>query len=261
MHIESILSTVTAEGEATVPEGWGQGRAAFGGLVASLLYQHASLNVAQGQTLRSFSLSFVAPVVPGSLQLHSEVLRQGKSVLQVQVSARQQEQVVAVMLISLGAARSSTIKVPGQPAPAMKAPQDSLLLPFIKGMTPDFLAHIELAWAEGGMPFSGSESPDFAGYMRYREPLKSPCLAAFIALVDAWPPSLLPMFRGPAPASSLTWTMELIGDPASYDGDAWWQYQVQTDHCADGYGQARATVWAPDGQLMALSRQTVTVFA
>lgn len=260
MHIEAILNSVTEQGQATVPEGWGQGRAAFGGLLAALLYQHAAITVAKDQVLRSFSLSFVAPVAPGSLSIHSEVLRQGKSVLQVQVTARQAQQVAAVMLLSFGAARPSELHVPAAAAPAMKTPQYSQILPFIKGMTPDFLAHIELAWAQGDMPFTGSETPDFAGHMRYREPLSATSIAAFIGLVDAWPPSLLPMFKRPAPASSLTWTMELVGDPTPYAGDSWWQYQVITDHCADGYGQSRASVWSPDGQLMALSRQTVTVF-
>ena len=37
-------------------------------------------------------------------------------------------------------------------------------------------------------------------------------------------------------------------------------YEVRTDHAGHGYGHTHAHVWRPDGTLVAISRQTVTVF-
>ena len=261
MTFDEILATVDGNGNGILPEGWGQGRALFGGLVGAVLFEHLVKSVAGGRPLRSFSLSFVAPAAPGPVSLRSEVLREGKSVMQALVSASQDDQVVSTMLVSLGAARDSAVAVAGPAAPSMPGPEKSMRLPFIKGLTPDFLDHFDIRYAKGMPPFSGSQAPDFAGYMGFKTAPSVMTTAALIALVDTWPPSVLPMLKGPAPASSLTWTMELLDDPATRSADTLWQYQVHTAQCSDGYGQSRATIWDGDGNPVALSRQTFTVFA
>ena len=37
--------------------------------------------------------------------------------------------------------------------------------------------------------------------------------------------------------------------------------ELETEHAKDGYGHASAALWTAEGELLALSRQTVTVFA
>ena len=261
MTFDEVLASVDGKGNGVLPEGWGQGRALFGGLVGAVLFNHLEKSVGSGRVLRSFSLSFVAPAVPGPVSLSSEVFREGKSVMQAMVTARQNGQVVAAMLTSLGAPRTSAVSVPAPTLPQFKGPADSLSLPIIKGVTPDFLEHFDLRYADGMPPYSGSDEANFSGYMGFRDAPAVMSTAALIALVDTWPPSVLSMLRTPAPASSLTWTMELLDDPATRPADTLWHYQVKTDHCSDGYGQSRATIWDADGNAVALSRQTFTVFA
>jgi acyl-CoA thioesterase len=41
----------------------------------------------------------------------------------------------------------------------------------------------------------------------------------------------------------------------------WCKYYVEIEHAADGYGHTAAKLWNADGQLIAMSRQTVTIFA
>jgi len=43
----------------------------------------------------------------------------------------------------------------------------------------------------------------------------------------------------------------------SYD---WCLYHADIEHARDGYGHVAAALWSSAGQLIALSRQTVTVF-
>lgn len=261
MTFDEVLASVDGKGNGVLPEGWGQGRALFGGLVGAVLFDHLEKSVAAGRVLRSFSLSFVAPATPGPVELSSEVFREGKSVMQAMVTARQDGQVVAAMLASLGAPRESAVSVPAPTLPVFKAPADSLSLPTIKGVTPDFLEYFDMRYAEGKPPYSGSDEANFSGYMGFRDAPVAMSTAALIALVDTWPPSVLSMLRTPAPASSLTWTMELLDDPATRPADTLWHYQVHTDQCSDGYGQSRATIWDANGKAVALSRQTFTVFA
>ena len=74
-----------------------------------------------------------------------------------------------------------------------------------------------------------------------------------------WP--VLPLFKAPAAASTLTWTLEIIDWPGDMQAQDYWQYNVHTDAAADGYSHAQAMVWDKHGNLVAISRQTVAVFA
>jgi acyl-CoA hydrolase len=249
MKFDSIIDAA-AGNRMTVPEGWGQGRATFGGLVGAILIRHMDAHLGDGAPpLRSFTISFVAPMVPGPVDLEATTLRAGKSVTQVQVMARQEGQVVATMLGSLGHGRESSIRVPGPEAPRWKAPQDCFKLPYMEGRSPTFLRFFDMRIAGGNMIFSGSD-----------EPGQTQDAATLACLVDTWPAGVLPMLSKPAPASSLTWTMELLEDPRELAPVDFWQYQVITDSFADGYGQCQATVWDDRGRPVALSRQTVVVF-
>lgn len=261
MTFDDVLNSIDGKGQGLLPEGWGQGRALFGGLVGAVLYDHLVKSVASGRCLRSFSLSFVAPAAPGPVALESEIFREGKSVMQAMVTARQEGAVVAVMLASFGAPRASSVIVEAPLPPTMRQPEESMQIPKVPGMTPDFLEHFDMRYADGHPPFAGSEDANFSGYMGFVEPPASMSTAALIALVDTWPPSVLSMLRQPAPASSLTWTLELLDDPATRPADTLWQYQVHTDQCSEGYGQSRASIWDAEGKAVALSRQTFTVFA
>ena len=65
MKFDSIIDAA-AGNRMTVPEGWGQGRATFGGLVGAILIRHMDAHLgADAPPLRSFTISFVAPMVPG----------------------------------------------------------------------------------------------------------------------------------------------------------------------------------------------------
>lgn len=261
MKFDSIMEAADQDC-LDVPAGWGQGRATFGGLVAAILIRHMQTKLGEQMApLRSFSLSFVAPMVPGATDLELIVLRSGKSVTQVQVMARQAGQVVAVMLASLGHSRESGLKVAAPEAPVWKSREESFNVPFMEGLSPDFLRYFELYYAGGNIPLSGASEPDFQGYMCFQEPSRYQDYATLACLADTWPPSVIPMLGRPAPMSSLTWTMEYLVDPASLPPVDHWQYQVHTDAFADGYGQNRAVIWDDQGNPVALSRQSIVVFA
>lgn len=264
MLIDQILSSVEQQDTINIPAGWGQGRATFGGLVGALLIKKAQLLlVDQQKVLRSAYINFVGPVAAGEAELHAEILREGKSVTGIQVRLSQQQQVQAILVASFGGSRESILHVDSQVAvPALIKPEQGQLVPYIPGMTPEFLQQFDSVWSVGGMPFSASEQPDFGGWMRFKstQQVGAIQLPHLFALVDMWPPSVLPMFNRIAPASSLTWTLDLIHWPADLTGDDWWQYQVKTDYAANGYAYAQAHIWDAKGRLIAMSRQTVTAF-
>jgi len=265
MSIHTLLSTAATHSTLTVPAGWGQGRATYGGLIAGLLVARLlhELNQTSGtkRQLRSASISFIGAVTPGEIEIRTEFFRSGKSVTQAEARLIQHGQVQTVLLASFGSARDSVIDVAQYPAvPSYTRPADLNSFPYIPTITPEFFQQVDTRYAVGARPFSSSEKPDFGGWMRWKDHFEVMSTAHLVALIDAWPPSVLPMFTTVAPASTMCWTVEILASPESKHSDAWWQYRVQTDHAKDGYAHAEAHIWNDDGLLVAISRQTSTVF-
>ncbi|EPJ92642.1 MULTISPECIES: acyl-CoA thioesterase [Pseudomonas] len=247
----------------TIPADWGQGRASFGGLVVALQYEAMRAHVSDERALRSLAVSFVGPVeadVPISFEV--EVLREGRAVSQVVGRAVQKGQVVTLVQGSFGASRESAVSVDSVPAPEMKAPAECPLLPYIKGVTPEFMRHLSMAWAVGALPFTGRGTREMGGWIRLAgdvqdEPLTETHL---LALVDAWPPALLPLLNKPTAGSTLTWTIEFVQPLPQASTLEWCKYLAVIEHARDGYGHVAANLWTPGGELIAISRQTVAVF-
>ncbi|MBC7752350.1 MAG: thioesterase family protein [Candidatus Saccharibacteria bacterium] len=245
MSIHQLLCQAYTEETVTIPTGWGQGRATYGGLVAGLLCSRLTAELGDGgreRMLRSATVSFIGAVALGEVVLKTEVFRSGKFVTQVEARLIQKGEVLAVLLASFGRGRESDIHVQSQHAsPDYKQADNIPALPYIQGMMPEFFQQTDLRWAKGRTPFTGSEKPDFGGWMRWQDSFAEMTSAHLFALIDAWPPSVLPMFKEIAPASSLCWTVEFLAEPIGKNSDSWWQYQVMTDSTKSGYSHSEGT--------------------
>jgi acyl-CoA thioesterase len=265
MSIQQLLNQAHAQNIVTIPSGWGQGRATFGGLIAGLLYSRLIAvlgDAGNDRVLRSATVSFIGAVAVGDVELRVEIFRSGKSVTQAEARLLQNGEVLAVLLASFGSSRESGINVPVQiSVPVYNKPEDAPVFAYIAGVTPEFIQQLELRWAQGKTPFTASEKPDFGGWMRWQDSFEEMTTAHLFALIDAWPPSVLPMFKTIAPISTLSWTVEFLAHSVNKSSENWWLYQVRTDASKAGYAHSEAYVWDDDGQLVAISRQTVTVFA
>ncbi|MBX9912508.1 MAG: thioesterase family protein [Pseudomonadaceae bacterium] len=265
MTFYQLIQAVRANPQQVqVPATWGQGRAGFGGLAVALVFEAMRAKVPEGRPVRSLAVTFVAPLaVDVPVSFEAEVLREGKAVSQMLGRALQNGQVVTLVQGSFGASRASSIAVPGLPAPPMRPADECQELPYIDKLTPEFTRYLAMRWAVGGMPFSHNKSREMGGWVRLREhdPVEPLTEAHLLALVDAWPPAVLPHLKAPAAGSSLTWTIEFIQPLPALTTLDWCMYHAEIEHARDGYGHIAAGLWSPTGELIALSRQTVTVFA
>jgi len=248
-----------------IPSGWLQGRTVFGGLIAGLLIQKAILTVNDSEKqLLSCSVSFVGPVQQGAAKLTAEVLRQGKSVTTLEIRLWQDDAVQSVLVASFGLGRESRIVVNNQPTVPDYVTADQLeKMVYLKGLMPECLQQFELCWAEGHYPMAGSKTPDFGGWCRFSPQLHSNrdlCLGDLFSLMDVWPPGVLPMFKTPAPASSLSWHITYI-HPIENQLHDWFKYKVVTEFAEHGYSTEYAYLWDSENRLIAILRQTVAVFA
>lgn len=263
MTFADLLASLadSAGQEVTIPAGWAQGRAAYGGLVAALVYQGMRARIGDSRPVRSLAITFVGPVAPGvAMQVETDVLREGKAVTQMLGMARQNDQVMCIVQGSFGASRESVVSVASEPAPEVKAVENCVEIPSIEGLTPVFLQHFAVRWALGDPPFTNSRKREMGGWMRFREDQGSVHEAHILGLVDVWPPAVLPHLKQYAPASSLTWTIEFVQPQPELGNTDWLLYRASIDHASDGYGHASAMIWREDGALVAISRQTVAVF-
>jgi len=270
--ISQLLQQSEQNNQMIIPAGWGQGRATFGGLIASLLYSHLAAKLAEkldekiaeksrDRELRSATISFISAVTPGEVSFDTEFFRSGKSVTQASARLVQGGEVKALLLASFGSARESAIHVAPHRSPEFKRPDLVPQLPFIAGVMPEFLQQTDIRWSEGGALFSGATEPDFRGWMRWKDSFPVMSVAHLIGLIDTWPPSVFPMMKVPAPGSTLCWTIELLAHSFLQSSENFWQYQVKTDYAESGYVHAEAHIWDDTGRLVAISRQTSTVFA
>ena len=264
MRFSDLLDAVRSQPLAlSIPAGWAQGRASFGGLVAALQYEAMRAKVPADRPVRSLAITFVGPVEPEvPVSFEVDVLREGKAVSQVLGRAMQKGQVVTLIQGSFGASRPSEVAVAAEPAPEMKHWDDCQELPYIKGVLPEFMQHLAMRWSVGGLPFTGNKSRDMGGWVRLRGDVKEEALGEshILALVDAWPPALLPHLSKPAMGSTLTWTIEFVQPLLELSTLEWCKYLAVIEHARDGYGHVAANLWTPGGELIAISRQTVAVF-
>lgn len=245
-----------------IPANWGQGRAAYGGLVAALLQTHLQQQQGEGRPLRAAHIAFIGPAAVGDAILESRQLRAGKSALQAEVRLLQGDAVVATLQASFGADRPSQLNEPAPPRPVMKTPDDCTAFPYIAGLMPEFTQHFDMRWSEGGLPFSGHESPNMKGWIRLRDTSDADTIdpALVLALVDAWPPAVVARCNGLANLSTMTWASAYRPLNEAIRADGWWAYQADTLSSSDGYAHIRSTLWTPNGEAIAFGQQTVAVF-
>lgn len=264
MHLEQLLATVTNEPvqhHLRYPASWCQGRTAFGGLSSAFALQAMSLNVEPSRKLRSVNVNFIAPLLPDQdFSLTCTKLRESKNSSQFLVTLTQNEQTCLLVQGLYAKDKASEITVPCTHTMALKPVDPARILPYQEGVMPAFFQHVNLNIQQGNMPFTQATSSHLAGWMKLKQQQQPYQDTHILTLMDAWPPTQLQLYPCPAPASTMTWYVEFINHP-TLACDQWLGYDVKTVQAQNGYGFEEGEIWSQDGTLLALTRQTVALFA
>ncbi|MEC8425714.1 MAG: thioesterase family protein [Myxococcota bacterium] len=255
---EAGAHTWTAE----IAESWSQGRAIFGGAITGIALRALDRLVPEGRALRSVLVDFTGPAEPGAFRIDARVLRSGGSLSQAEARVFQGDRVVAVMLAAYGAPRRTGVAWPARKRGDVPALDGLMAFPYIPGVTPSFTQHFDYRWATERLPFTGADRPDVDGFVRPAGGDASVDAAMLLALVDAWPAPVLSLFRGVAPASTVTWMVNIVGP---LDGapptDGFWWFEGRTNASAGGYADVEGCIFDPLGRLVATSKQLVAEFS
>jgi acyl-CoA thioesterase len=244
---------------------WQQGRTTFGGLLSALAVRAMRDVCGADWPLRALQTNFVGPVAPGEMHVDVELLRQGKNVRQVQARVMQAdasgvEQVGGVLLGVFGSGRESALPhLRPQQTSVDKDPQAAFKWPYIPEVTPAFTQHLDFRHAEGGTPFTGSSEWHSRTHVRLHEPEGVDAELQTILLADAGPTPALAQLKGFAPASSVSWALELRPVELS-QADGFWRMDKDALATGEGYVNEKTTLWTPAGEMAALGYQVVAVY-
>ena len=244
---------------------WQQGRTTFGGVLSALALQAMRDVCGQEWPLRALQTNFVGPVASGSFDVEVHLLRQGKNIRQVQARVLQTdeagtEQIGGVLLGVFGAARASSL--PGlrpEQVAVSKGPDAAFAWPFVPGITPAFTQHVDFRQADGGMPFTGSDDWHSRTHVRLKDATGIDAELQTVLLADAGPTPALARLKGFAPASSVSWALELRPIEVA-DAQGFWRMDKEALAADDGYVNEKTTLWTPCGQMAALGYQVVAVY-
>jgi hypothetical protein len=252
--------TRTADGRYTidVPDGWQQGRGAFGGLVIANLIRAAEATVAApDRPLRSLTAAICGPVVTGPADIDVEILRAGSGSTTVAARLVQDGAVQAHGVGILGRSRARDLD--WAPANVVIASwKDAPVSPIAPPFGPTFAPHFEFR-STGPLPFSGAFTARAAGWIRPRRPGPARDAAYLAACIDAYWPCLLARLNEPRPAATVAFSLQITGDPGGLDPDAPLYYEAESPSLHEGYAVELRTLRGADGRLLALNQQTFTV--
>jgi hypothetical protein len=244
---------------AVIPDGWQQGRGAFGGLVLGALARamlHAEPEA--GRTLRVLSGEIVGPVLPGSAEVTVKALRRGNAVSSWEAWLAQEGDVLARASAVLGRARSTDRDGTDLPAPAMGAPWSTVgVSPIRPPMGPLFARMFEYR-ATGPTPFTAGPRSEAAGWVRLVKPVP---LGApeVIGIMDAYWPATFARESAPRPMATVSFTLELLADPATLDPTEPLYYRASAPAVRQGFAVELRELWTARGDLVALNQQTFVI--
>ena len=268
VHLDDLLEQLdqNPSHQVVIPASWGQGRTVYGGLTAALVF-HRMQQVStlshpdEHRPIRYLNLSYIGPIRTDQLMtIEVELLRSGRSATQLSARVLQENQTCVMAQACFGLPRESVISKKNQTNLGMEMPNRADFIPPIPKVVPKFLRHMDLKLQHGRLPFMRGGDDEYKGWMRFKQAPKAFNDAHLIALIDAWPCAVLQQLKRPAAASTMNWNLEFCQSTTTPKPDQWLAYQAKTAHAADGYVLGDAEIRNAQGELLALSRQTVGVF-
>lgn len=256
---ELLRSAQLDEGRCTavVTDDWLNGRTTFGGLQAAIAVRAMRTLVPESVPLRTLQATFMAPVPGGAVTAQARLLRSGKSTRHVEARLMQGDQALALMVGVFGTSRPSTVAVsPAQQSVIATKPFHAKYIP---GVMPSFLQHFDNHWLRGGPLFSGATD---CGLVIETTLLDSGTAteAHVLMIGDLIPPIALAHLRAPTTGSSMTWMLDFIADRIDHLPLERWRIDAELQMARDGYTNQSAVIWGPNGEPIALSRQSMVVF-
>ena len=263
-----LASNIEAQGQGyseekgyrgTIPEGWRQGRTAYGGLTAGLSLAAAKKQFPDLPPFRSATVNFIGPVT-GDPVFTSRKLRAGRNVTSVETQGTVDGAPVSSCSFIFAAKRPSALTID---CPAPDAPPPAACEPFTppaaKDFVPGFFNRFDTRLIAGARPVSGANEGYIRTWSRHHDEASRSGIESLLTIGDVLPPAAMPLFRQFGPVSSVNWMFTVLTDePITEDG--WWHIETKLTAAMGGYSSQVMRIWNMQGQLVAEAMQCVAIF-
>lgn len=240
-----------------IPDGWQQGRGAFGGLVlATLLRAMERAEPDRPRATRTLTGDLCGPVLPGAADVAVQTLRRGNNQSNLAATLTQNGAVVAVATAVLSPPRlvGDAPRFTPAPPPAL-AWRDLPLLTVGPPTGPVFTQHYEYRSATSA--FARGEAR-IDGFIRERALLASVDAPALVARLDAWWPTLFALGGAPRPVATISFTAQILVDPATVPPAEPLRYRARMEALHDGFFVELRELWHGE-RVVALNQQTFAI--
>lgn len=237
-----------------IPDGWQQGRGAFGGLVlATLLRAMEQVEPTAARVTRTLSGDLCGPALAGAAEVRVRVLRRGGKQTNVQAEMVQGDNLVATATAVLSEPRTVEARH-SLTAPAPSRWQDAPPFPYNRAM-PSFAVNYEYRSLTPAFQVTGNATQE--GWVREGTALAKLDAPALIGRLDAWWPTLFAV-ELPRPVATIAFTAEILVDPATLPPDQPLRYRALMAAQHDGFFVELRELWHGDLPV-ALNQQTFAI--
>ena len=238
---------------ASVPDGWLQGRTAYGGFSTALALHVARDAEPDLPPLRSAQVAFIGPL-SGTVRLSATRLRRGRNAAWMQVDIIGEAGLGLRATFVFMAAIDSRIDHRVASAPDFERPVDGeRTFSAVPGVS--FTHHFDFLDCRDAR----AGPAEWLRWVRLRERDGLHPEVALACVADCLPPAALKLVGAPAPVSSMTWQLDLLG-PVPDNPDGWWLLRAATDHAHAGGSSQAMAIWDGDRNPVAEQRQSVALF-
>jgi hypothetical protein len=243
----------------TVPDGWQQGRGAFGGLVlAATVRAIEASEPEKDRKLRSVTAEIAGPVLAGEAEIQTAHLRRGNGLSSWNATLLQQGQ--GLVRTSAVLARARNTEPPRlhteRPRPALPWKETPNVPEHLMGFAPVFTKHLDFRLLGPG-PFTGAKEPVSEGWVRFATPPASLGAAEVVALADAWWPAVYATSTVPRPVGTVAFSLQYFPPEEPFDPAVPFHYRARVLAEQDGYLVEMRELWTEGGRLVALNQQTI----
>ena len=245
--------------EANIPDGWQQGRGAFGGFVLGTLLRAMQTSEEDASRItRTLTGDLCGPVMPGLAQIETVPLRRGHNLSNWQATLQQNGELLATATATLSTARKVTgpaIAV-APPTPHVVPISEALLIPPNHPVAPPFVQHYSHR-NTGPLPMSGHAEARTAGWLRQKHPtpLDAP---AMIGLLDAWWPAMLSCATTPHAMSTVSFAAQIQHPLHTLPPESPLYYTANAVAAHEGFVLELRTLWSGNTPV-ASNQQTFVV--
>jgi acyl-coenzyme A thioesterase PaaI-like protein len=254
---EDIALRAAGEGiyEGEIGGGWWTPRGPLGGYVMALMINGLEQAVDDpARQARSCTMQFLRPPQAGPVTVRTTIERRGRTLTSVSGRLEQAGKLMGVALGSFSTAWESPLLVDDAAMPAVDPPRGrSTERDRVPGTeSPPFVDRMVFQHRFGPPLFSRAEHAEVGGWLGLSEerPLDAP---AITILADAWFPAVWTRLRAIAGAPTIDLTVHFRA-PLPVD-DTLLLGRFRTRLVRDGFFDEDGELWAPDGTLVAQSRQ------